>query len=578
MPETTGCKRRIRWLATLLRWGITCVLVSACLSLSAQKAAQQAPSRQQLQKLANQGQWPQIVQLLAAVKTRSATMDFYDGLALARLGRWTEAESALKQGRKLAPADPRFPEELAGIAFERKKYSQAAHLMRQAIRHEPNAAYASDFLGTVYFLEDNLPAALKYWNRIGKPMIAEVRDEPTPRVSPALLDHAFAFSPAATLRLPQLYATQARLRALGIFPQYQLDLQAQKDGEFDAVFRNGERNGFGGGKWESLFLSLRGLGFQEVNPGFYDFRRQAINFVSLLRWDAQKRRIFVQFSGPFEHGAQYRWELTSDLRDENWAIRNGSAGPAPVLASFNMRHEMTAFDLSFHGSGRVWWLAGVEASHRDFRNAVPGAVLTPQMLAKGYQLKEQAHFGVVLWRVPERRFTVDGETASAAARLWSRPSQSFEKVTGVMSWLWFPQAEGDDYEMTQKLWAGRVFGQPPFDELFILGLERDNDLPMVAHIGTRDGRKGSAPLGREYFLENWEMDKNVYSLGLVKVQIGPVFDTGRIADPGTALGSHKWLFDTGALLKLRVFGSGLVFSYGRDLRTGNNALYAELLE
>ena len=38
------------------------------------------------------------------------------------------------------------------------------------------------------------------------------------------------------------------------------------------------------------------------------------------------------------------------------------------------------------------------------------------------------------------------------------------------------------------------------------------------------------------------------------------------------------LFDTGALLKLRVFGSGLVFSFGRDLRTGTNALYAELLE
>ena len=31
----------------------------------------------------------------------------------------------------------------------------------------------------------------------------------------------------------------------------------------------------------------------------------------------------------------------------------------------------------------------------------------------------------------------------------------------------------------------------------MLGLERDNDLPMRAHIGTRDGRKGSAPGGAQ---------------------------------------------------------------------------------
>ena len=45
----------------------------------------------------------------------------------------------------------------------------------------------------------------------------------------------------------------------------------------------------------------------------------------------------------------------------------------------------------------------------------------------------------------------------------------------------------------------RRLGKFPFDELFMLGLERDNDLEMRGHIGTRDGRKGSAPLGRELF-------------------------------------------------------------------------------
>ena len=156
-------------------------------------------------------------------------------------------------------------------------------------------------------------------------------------------------------------------------------------------------------------------------------------------------------------------------------------------------------------------------------------------------------------------------------RLWSQARLAFEKLTGSLGWHWFPQSKGDDYETSQQLRAGKTFGQVPFDELFILGLERDNDLPLRAHIGTRDGRKGSAPLGRDYLLENWEIDKNIYGNGIVKLQLGPFFDIGKITDPGTSLGSRQWLFEPGLQAKLRVFGAGLVFTYGKDLRTGNNA-------
>ncbi len=108
---------------------------------------------------------------------------------------------------------------------------------------------------------------------------------------------------------------------------------------------------------------------------------------------------------------------------------------------------------------------------------------------------------------------------------------------------WLPQSQGDDYEIQQRFRTGKTFGDVPFDELFILGLERDNDLEMRGHIGTRDGRKGSAPLGRNYFLSNWEADKNVYSNGIFTVKLGPFLDTGKITDASTGLGSQKWLWD-----------------------------------
>ena len=132
--------------------------------------------------------------------------------------------------------------------------------------------------------------------------------------------------------------------------------------------------------------------------------------------------------------------------------------------------------------------------------------------------------------------------------------------------------QGDDYETTIDIRGGGTAGSLPFDELFELGMERDNDLWLRGHVGTRDGRKGSAPLGTRYFLVNSSLAKNVYGNGLITFRLGPFLDTGKIAG-ANALGSRTWQWDTGAQAKLRVLGVGMTFVYGKDLRTGNNAFY-----
>ncbi len=572
------------------RSGLLLILTLCCLAAIPQSARPGTSSLQQIQQLAADQRWQDLAQLLAPIPARSADQDFYYGTALAHLQRYPEAEAAFDAGRRVAPRDPRFPTELAGVAFQQKRYAAAARLLRHALRLDPRDAYANDFLGTVYYLQGNLPASLKYSNRVtpvAKPQITAIRDEPVPSVSPALLDRAFAFSPAATLQLPQFLTTEARLDGLGIFPQYSLDLDARGGPEdaarFDVVFRAAERDGIGPSKLLALGLLLRGLPFQSVNPEVYDIRHQAINFVSMCRWDAQKRRILAQLSGPFEHNPGLGVSLATDLRDEHWAIRNGFAGPAPVLASVGMRHEQATFSLASHAA--PWnWSAGAEVSHRDFRSIQPGTVLSPALLARGYQLKQVVSLDATLLRIPEDRFTLSASVSSQAARLWSQPQETFDKLQGSFGWQWFPQPKGDTWETRQLIRAGTTIGAAPFDELYMLGLERDNDLPLRAHIGTRDGRKGSAPLGRAYLLSNWEMDRSIYSNGLTAVRLGPFLDIGKVGKltdsspaPAAALALHKWLFDLGAQCKLRVLGVGVAFSYGKDLRTGNNAFYVTVL-
>ena len=556
---------------------LTTVLVfSFSLAVTVVAQTSDGPLLDRLRQSSAQQRWGEVVALAESSHSASAELDFYYGTALAQLGRWDDAQRAFAAGARLQPSDKRFPLELAGVAFRQKRYPVAARHLRRALSLDPTDSYGNDFLGTVYFLQGNIAAALKYWNRVGKPQIGEARNQPKPRVNSALLDRATAFAPASVLRLPDLLTTEVRVDGLGIFPRYQFDLQARNDGKFDVLFRNRERDGWGQGALEKLFLLFRGLPFQSITPEIYNLRQQAINFVSMYRWDAEKRQLRARLSSPFQANPKFRYGLTADLRSENWDIRNSFRGPAPVRGSFNMRREAVGVDFTAFESGRWQWSAGAEISHRDFRSVVPGTALTPDLVAKGYQLKQSTQLNAELWRVPERRVTLEGGLSAQAGRIWSQPSHSFEKFQGAVEFHWLPQSQGDDYEIQHRIRAGKTFGELPFDELFMLGLERDNDLEMRGHIGTRDGRKGSAPLGRNYFLSNWEADKNVFRNGIFTVKLGPFLDTGKITDASAGLGSQKWLWDLGAQATVRVFGVGVVFSYGKDLRSGNSAFYVSM--
>jgi Tetratricopeptide repeat len=526
-------------------------------------------------QLFDQERWEQLVNLGQAALQRSAEFDYEYGIALAHLERWNKARAALLEGNRLAPHDKRFLIELAGIAFKQNNHAQAIAYLRRALRVDPRDAYANDFLATLYFLQGNLEGALKYWNRLEKPkpQVGQVRSEPMPRVRPDLLDHTFAFAPASTFKLEELWTSEARVQALEIFPNYRFDLVALPGGAFDAVFRGNEINGWGVTKAEGLLRTFRGLPFQEITPEYFNLNGTAITLTSLIRWDPEKRRLTTIVSSPLGHDPRWRFRLGTDFRNENWNVISSFTGPAALLAALNLRREAFSAGISRLVGSRWQWSFSGELSRRDYRNVFAGNALSPDLLAQGFQLKQTAQLDYQLWRLPEHRLTLSSGASSQTGRLWSEPAELFEKLQASLEARWLPRDRGDDFETRWRLRAGKTFGDVPFDELFMLGLERDNDLSMRAHIGTRDGRKGSAPLGRNYFLSNWETAKNTYSNGFIMLKLGPFLDAGNITDASTLLGSQHWLCDIGGQLKLRVLGVAAVFSYGKDLRTGNNAFY-----
>jgi tetratricopeptide (TPR) repeat protein len=563
----TSARRLIVFSIVLLFW-LSCVS-----SLGFAQIPPQTESIARIKELFGQKRWNELVDEAESISARGAEIDYYYGSALAQLGRWDEARTAFLAGRRRRPSDGRFLIELGGVAFKQKHYSEAARWLRLGLQLEPNDSYGDDFLATIYFLQGNLEAALKYWNRISKPQIENVRVEPRLRIDPALLDRAFAFAPASMLSLRDFRTSRARVGGLGIFPAYSFHLDAQDDGEFDAIFHAQERDGWGNSKWEALLSTFRGAFYQTIYAEYFNLGRSATNISSLMRWDAQKRRLHASLSGPLGGNPKYRYQVGLDLRNENWDLRQSFKGAAPPLGALNLRKEAVNGEIACVSGGRWSWSTGTELSRRDYRSVFVGSALPSDVLLKGYELKQLAQLNYELAQATERRFESKGSVSSESGVIWSAPPHTFEKLQGSVAAYWYPQMSGDDYAMRGQFRAGRTVGGVPFDELFMLGLERDNDLWMRAHIGTRDGRKGSAPLGRNYFLLNWEIDKNLYNIGFFSLKLSPFIDIGKSTDPSPELGSRRWLWDTGVQAKFRIFGVGVMFIYGKDLRSGKSAVY-----
>src|SRR5579864_1207613 len=110
-----------RW--PLIRFAAALLLLG-CVALpgSGQSSLPPAAPTATIQQLFAREQWQEIVRLAETVPQPSADLDYYYGMALARLGLWHRASQALTAGYRLQPRDVRFPVELAGVAFRQKRY------------------------------------------------------------------------------------------------------------------------------------------------------------------------------------------------------------------------------------------------------------------------------------------------------------------------------------------------------------------------------------------------------------------------------------------------------------------------
>jgi tetratricopeptide (TPR) repeat protein len=579
--DPSGCAAFGRLNPRLLNLRLLLLLILLVLPIAAlpqsESESPDAARVTQIKQMYESGQWNDVVQEIPDADDANAELQIYRALSLAKLERWNDAERTLESGAARHPRDARFFVELGGIAYHQSNYSLAKKELRRALRLQPDDDYTNNFLASIYFLDGNLEAALKYWNRAQKPKLGDLRFDPQPRLNPLVIDRALRFSPGTEWRRDRFLSLRAQLEALGLYSRPFFDLQARQDDTFDLNIHAPEKNGWGSTPWEGGLSLFRGLPYLTVYPEFYNLGRDGLNWRSLVRWDDQKRRIFSELAAPLANDPGIRYRIYFDGRNENWNLTNTVLPSAPSPTGMNLEKAAAGAELRFLPSGRWSWSTRAEYSYRKFRNLVAIPAAAAPFFSNGSSLAMKASVERSLIRLPEHRLTLDSGASATIGTFFENPLGRYGRIEGSLAGHWFPKARGDDYEVQASVEAGETFGMVPFDELFTLGFERDNDLFLRGHPGLINGQKGNAPLGRNFILVNSEVDKIAYQNGLFALRVGPLLDTGRIYDSSGYFGARNWLWDTGLQTKIRVLGSfEFVLGYGKDLRTGNNSFFTKV--
>jgi hypothetical protein len=196
-----------------------------------------------------------------------------------------------------------------------------------------------------------------------------------------------------------------------------------------------------------------------------------------------------------------------------------------AAAGLNLEKVATGAEMRFVPSGFWQWSTGAEYSYRRFRNVVGVAAPAASFFTDSGGIALNAGVERSLVRLPERRLTVNSSAKGELGKFFALGRCG--RLQGALDGQWFPKARGEDYEMRARLRGGKTFGDVPFDELFTLGFDRDTELWMRGHPGLLNGEKGNAPLGRNYVLANWEVDKIVYRGGFLTVKAGHLWIAGR---------------------------------------------------
>jgi predicted double-glycine peptidase len=488
----------------------------------------------------------------------------YEGLVAraveqGRQGHLDEAGQALERAVSLQPDRPEALVERGGLRFLTKDYDAAITDFERALDLRPDD-YTREMLATSLYLKGRIHAAVRQWNRLGQPIVQEIRIEGTKRLKKDWVRREVTASEGKLLKARDLEATRLRLDETGIFRSVSLRPVPLGDGKADFEVAVGERHG----PWdlwpEFVARTVVYAASKKVRLRFYNPFGTGITLGGEYKWEATQPRLEGKLFWPRPVGLPFNFYL------EGFRARPTYELDGPIT----MRTRGLAAGIRRTFGARTVAAIGLRARHRTFSRSRFDA---PDGDLHGFDA------GIERRWLDRRRHRL--QSALSFFQSAEELGSDFLYPRGVAQLRYYGIVAGvEESEMpgavfaTQLQWGVGGTGMP-LDDMFAPGAASEMELPLRAHRQKRSGVLGHAPIGRNVFVANVEWRQRLLNLRRVQGGVVVFYDGARVGD--TAQGPHEEvLHDAGIGLRIQVRGAPVLrLDYGWSLTgDGKKALTA----
>lgn len=540
------------------------LLFSASIALAQIDDARQAIDR---------GEYVRAVNILSASLADRPTADtyLYLGVAYHHMKEFQKAEDVLHEGADRYPQDARFHNELAAVALSNNDVDQAKSALHHALAVDPSNSEASDLLATIDMSEGEVQSALRSWNKSGRPIVDDILHNYYLNFGSWVVREAVAFHPAGVLRYDQWKTTELRLLETDNFMNVGIEVEPTPlPDRYNAVVRTTSKTNL---LSDIAFSLLRGAPYRTTYLDLWNLGNSGINFNGNYRWDTDRRRLGGQFKIPVPLPGLLHLEVGDTWRSERWDLSPSIRPEARPRARFQYKANSIRLHMKHIPHYRVEIGGGFEYVNRAASGDLPelstdGGNTGKFALDSSFRLADGRY---------QNRLRLEG----FAARRSILGDMNYTGGTAELNNRFTLSKDTRTYlDWTVK--GGTSRGRLPVEDYFMLGLDVQPRHPLRGHTVAEHGRFGHGPMGTDFVLFNFDVDRrlvtvplfNSVNISYLTVKWELFFDGAKTFDRNRIFKQGKLWLDTGGGLRFETPTHSFNIVYGRSLRDGAGVLFA----